>query len=89
MINNAIHHILIRGTNWIGDSVMSLAALRELRRQFPDHHLALFVKPPIANLFQGQDIVDEIITLKDKQTTLSRLFRFPNRIPLKQPWFLG
>ena len=80
MINNAIHHILIRGTNWIGDSVMSLAALRELRRQFPDHHLALFVNPPIANLFQGQDIVDEIITLKDKQTTLNRLFRFPNRI---------
>ena len=41
---------------------------------------AAAVNPPIANLFQGQDIVDEIITLKDKQTTLNRLFRFPNRI---------
>jgi len=32
------NRILIRGTNWIGDSVMSLAALREVRRLFPHHH---------------------------------------------------
>ena len=55
------NHILIRGTNWIGDSVMSLAALRELRRLYPDDHLSLLVTPWVAGLFVDQEIVDEII----------------------------
>ena len=79
MTNATLRHILIRGTNWIGDSVMSLAALRELRRQFADHHLALLIKPWVADLFEGQDVVDEIITLED-QSKLQHLLRFPNRI---------
>ena len=54
-------HILIRGTNWIGDAVMSLAALRELRRLYPEHHLSLLVTPWVSGLFEGQAIVDEII----------------------------
>jgi len=79
MTSVALRHILIRGTNWIGDSVMSLAALRELRRQFADHHLALLIKPWVADLFEGQDVVDEIITLEN-QSKLHRLLRFPDRI---------
>ena len=55
------HSILIRGTNWIGDSVMSLAALREVRRLYPEHHLSLLVTPWVSGLFEGQEIVDEII----------------------------
>ena len=54
-------HILIHGTNWIGDAVMSLAALRELRRLYPEHHLSLLVTPWVSGLFEGQAIVDEII----------------------------
>ncbi len=80
MTSATLRHILIRGANWIGDSVMSLAALRELRRQFADHHLALFIKPWVAELFEGQNVVDEIITLEDHQSKLQRLLRFPDRI---------
>ncbi len=48
------NRILIRGTNWIGDSVMSLAALREVRRLFPHHHLTLLVRDWVEELFENQ-----------------------------------
>ena len=33
--------ILIRGTNWLGDAVMTTPALLRLREKFPDAHIAL------------------------------------------------
>jgi len=56
-----ISKILIRGTNWIGDSVITLPALREIRRAFADSHLTLLAKPWVADLFTGADFLDEII----------------------------
>jgi len=53
--------ILIRGTNWIGDSIITIPALREIRRAFPEAHLALLVKPWVADIFAGADYLDEII----------------------------
>jgi heptosyltransferase-2 len=56
-----ISKILIRSTNWIGDSVITVAALRELRRAFAGSHIALLAKPWVADLFTGADFLDEII----------------------------
>ena len=56
-----ISKILIRGTNWIGDSVITLPALREIRRAFPGAHLALLAKPWVAGIFACADFLDEII----------------------------
>jgi heptosyltransferase-2 len=67
------HKVLVRGTNWIGDSVMSVAALRELKRLFPESHLSLLVKKWVAGLFDGQDLVDEIITFGDGESRLRRI----------------
>ncbi len=72
--------ILIRGTNWIGDSVMSVAALREIRRLFPEHHLVLLVKQRVAGIFKDQGLVDEIITLKNRQSSLNRVFQLSKRL---------
>jgi heptosyltransferase-2 len=60
-MTRTISKILIRGTNWIGDSVITLAALREIRRAFAGSHLALLVKPWVSDLFTGADFLDEII----------------------------
>jgi heptosyltransferase-2 len=60
-MTSPISKILIRGTNWIGDSVITLPALRELRRAFAGSHLALLVKPWVADLFAGAGFLDEII----------------------------
>jgi len=60
--------LLVRGTNWIGDTVMSLAALRELRRIFPETHLAVYVKEWVAWVLRGQGIADEIISFPDDES---------------------
>jgi len=54
-------NILIRGTNWIGDSIITIPALRELRRIFPDAKLTLMVKPWARDIFLGTDYLDDIL----------------------------
>ena len=54
-------NILIRGTNWVGDAVISVPAMREIRRIFPDAHIALFVRPWVRDVYTAVDFVDEIL----------------------------
>jgi heptosyltransferase-2 len=54
--------ILVRETNWIGDAVMSIAALRELRRIFPDSHITLHMRSWADALFRDADFIDELVT---------------------------
>jgi heptosyltransferase-2 len=44
-------NILVRGTNWIGDAVMTTPALRRLRAVFPAAHITLLATPRTAGLF--------------------------------------
>ena len=39
--------MLVRGTNWLGDAVMTTPALLRLREKFPGAHIALLT-PTIA-----------------------------------------
>ncbi|MBL8180492.1 MAG: lipopolysaccharide heptosyltransferase II [Blastocatellia bacterium] len=54
--------ILVRGTNWIGDAVMSIPALRELRRIFPDDTITLHTRSWADGLFQDASFIDEIVS---------------------------
>lgn len=62
--------ILIRGTNWIGDAVMTIPAMRELNRIFPDSQLTLWTRPWAEGIFRDADFVDEIITFDKKPRRL-------------------
>ncbi len=53
--------ILIRATNWIGDAVMSLPAIRAVRTRFPEAHIAVLARPWVAGLYAGETAVDETI----------------------------
>src|SRR6185503_16704886 len=55
-----IKRIVVRGTNWVGDAMMTLPALRELRRLFPDAHITLATRPGTKGLFTGADFLDEL-----------------------------
>lgn len=55
--------ILVRATNWIGDAVMSLPALRALRGRFPDARIAVLAKPWVAALYEGEASIDRVIPL--------------------------
>jgi len=53
--------ILVRGTNWVGDGVMSFPALEALRARFPAAEIVLVVKPWVAELYQPHPGVDRLI----------------------------
>jgi heptosyltransferase II len=57
-------NILIRATNWIGDAVMSLPAVRAIRERFPEAHIAVLAKPWVAALYEGEGSIDEVIPLE-------------------------
>ena len=57
-------NILIRATNWIGDAVMSLPALRVIRGQFPDARISVLAKPWVADLYEGERSIDRVILLE-------------------------
>jgi heptosyltransferase II len=54
--------ILVRGTNWVGDAVMTIPALRELRRIFPDAGITLHTRAWAEGIFRDADFIDEILT---------------------------
>lgn len=58
---NDCDNILVRGVNWIGDAVMTIPALRSLRRSVPGGRISLLVRPWVAPLFQCDPTIDELI----------------------------
>jgi heptosyltransferase-2 len=56
-----IRRILIRGTNWVGDAVMSIPAMRSVRRIFPGAHISLLVRPWVHDVYSAVDFVDRIL----------------------------
>jgi heptosyltransferase-2 len=52
--------IIVRGANWVGDAVMTVPALREIRRLFPAAHITLATRPWARGLFAGAEFIDEL-----------------------------
>jgi heptosyltransferase-2 len=53
--------ILVRATNWVGDAVMSLPALRALRQRFPRASISILAKPWVADLYRREPFCNELI----------------------------
>jgi heptosyltransferase-2 len=53
--------LLVRAPNWVGDAVLSLPALRALRRAFPEAHLAVLARAWVAPLYRRESAVDEVL----------------------------
>jgi heptosyltransferase-2 len=58
--------ILVRATNWLGDAVMSLPALRALRERFPAAEIAILAKPWVADLYGREPFCDRMIPYTPK-----------------------
>src|SRR5258708_4093212 len=54
-------NILVRGTNWIGDAVMSVPALHRLRAAFPAARITLLATPRTVGLFADSNLIDELL----------------------------
>jgi len=53
--------ILVRATNWIGDAVMSLPALRALRNARPEAHIAILARPWVADVYAREQFCDQLL----------------------------
>lgn len=58
-----IRACVVRAPNWVGDAVMSLGGLRELRRIVGGARLAVAARPWVAAIYEETGIVDEVIPL--------------------------
>lgn len=58
--------ILIRGANWLGDSVISAAAIRAIKRGRPDTHLTVAAPEKLAAVWKLVPEVDEVLPLPSR-----------------------
>jgi heptosyltransferase-2 len=87
---NKIHRVVVRLPNWLGDVVMAVPALRELRRILPHAHLTVVSRSDTADIFIDADYVDKVlvydraglssawhqaVTWRDRKFDLSVLFQ--------------
>ncbi len=63
--------ILVRGTNWLGDAVMTTPALLRLREKFPGAHIALLTPEKLRDLWLGHSAVDETISFAPDESLFS------------------
>jgi heptosyltransferase II len=79
-----LNKILIRGTNWIGDAVMTLPAVVSVRAAYPGAHLAILAKPPVADIYRLFSAADEIIPYQSKFDTPLGVFRLAHALRQKK-----
>jgi len=53
--------ILFRATNWVGDAIMALPALRAVRARFSDAEIAIVARPYVADIYRDQQICNQLI----------------------------
>ncbi len=56
-----IERILVKGTNWVGDTIISFPAVNALRRHFPKARISVLTKSRLAELWKANPSVDEVI----------------------------
>jgi heptosyltransferase-2 len=59
-----VRNVLVRGTNWIGDVIMTLPALHSIRKSLPQAHIAVLAKPWVEDVFHCCPDVDEVIVYR-------------------------
>jgi len=81
---DGLNRILIRGTNWIGDAVMTLPAIVSVRATYPKAHLAILAKPPVTDIYRLFSAADEIIPYENKFDTPLGVLRLAYTLRLKK-----
>jgi len=58
--------IVVRGTNWIGDAVMTTPALSALRACYPEAEIVMLANPLVAELFRVHPAIDRVMVYDRK-----------------------
>lgn len=65
----------MRATNWLGDAVMTLPALRAVRSIFSNAHLAVIARPAVAGIYEREGSVDEVILYSGSRSACAAQIR--------------
>ncbi len=92
--------ILIRGSNWLGDAIMSVPAVRAIKRGRPDAHVTILTPAKLADIWKCVAEVDEVIAIEPGENVfaVARKIRrnfdvailFPNSLRVAlEAWLAG
>ncbi|MDT7542733.1 MAG: heptosyltransferase [Acidobacteriota bacterium] len=70
-----IERVVVRGANWVGDAVMTVPALRELRRLLPHAHITLATRPWAQGIFDGADFIDDLLIIDEGPQPIRKFVR--------------
>ncbi|HUL33917.1 MAG TPA: lipopolysaccharide heptosyltransferase II [Candidatus Eisenbacteria bacterium] len=59
-------NILLRATNWVGDAIMALPAIRAVRQRQPTARISILARPYVADIYRDQQVCDELIPYDPK-----------------------
>lgn len=72
--------VLIRGVNWVGDAVMTMPAIKAVRKAMQDKKISLLVKPWVSPVFEKDPNIDEIILYDDRYRGITGKYRLANML---------
>jgi heptosyltransferase II len=75
---SSMSKVMVRATNWLGDAVMSLPALRVIRDVFSHAHIAVVARPWVADLYGRETYLDRVIPYTAK--SVGEKLRFAARL---------
>lgn len=67
------NRILVRGTNWVGDAVMTLPALSALRQNFPNACITVLGRPWVLPVYAAHSAVDRLMAYETSGGVLQAL----------------
>jgi len=53
--------LLVRATNWVGDAVISIPALRLIRKLYRNDEITVLARPWVADLYSREDFCDHVM----------------------------
>jgi heptosyltransferase-2 len=98
-----LNKILMRGPNWVGDSVLAIPAMKAVRARFPEAEITLLVRPWVSGVFKSAPFIDHLwseprpsglsdwmrITKSIRQNHFDMALLFPNSFESAAMIFLG
>lgn len=94
-------HVLICGTNWLGDTVMSMPSVSLFKDRFPGIRITVLARPHLASLWGMYGSVDDVMLIEGgmkgtlsaataiRGSNIDRAFIFPNSFRSALVPFLG
>jgi heptosyltransferase II len=71
--------ILIRSSNWLGDAVMSVEAVRRIKRGRPDAHVTILAQSKLLEFWQTVPEVDDVIGIENGENAWQVARKIRNR----------